>query len=92
MNGPEKQDFERRLQSIAQAVILAIMLGIGYAVLDLTKAAARQEVRNEQTARDIAALTVGFTTLQIQVTNGAIAAANAASASAAAAAVSTRKP
>ena len=29
MNGPEKQDFERRLQSIAQAVILALLLWIG---------------------------------------------------------------
>ena len=87
MNGPEKQDFERRLQSIAQAVILAILLGTGDAMLDLTKAVARQEIRNEQTARDIADFKIELTNLRIQVANAVIAAANAA-----AAAASVRKP
>lgn len=81
----DHQDFERRLQSIAQAVMLALMLGIGYALIDLTKSSSRQEVTNAQTSKDISELKNELGVLRAQGTNAALAASNAATAAALAA-------
>lgn len=49
--------FERRIQSIIQIVITAMVMWVGYTVLGVRDSAIRQEVQNVQTAKDIATLT-----------------------------------
>lgn len=78
--------FEQRVQSVIQIVIVALLIGIGTALLDLVKSNARQEVTNAQTAKDISDLKTEMAVLRLQVTNAALAAANAATAVAVAAA------
>lgn len=83
----DKANFERRLQSIAQALMLAILIGIGTALVSLVKSSAQQEIINGQTARDIGELKTGLGAMQTQAMNAATAATTAATAATAAAAV-----
>lgn len=81
-----ERSFETRLQSIAQAAMLAILLGIGYSVVDLVKSSTRQEVLNIQVAKDISELRSEVNSTRQQGTNAALAASTTATAAALAAA------
>lgn len=82
----DARDFERRIQSIVQAIILAILLWVGYSVVDLGKVATKLEVKSEQNTADMAAVKSELSTMRNQIASAAISASNAASASASAAA------
>ena len=75
--------------AIAQGLILASLVGIGVALVDLVKSSSRQEVVNLQTSKDIGDLKSEIVHLRDQATNAALSAANAATAAATAAAAAT---
>lgn len=77
---------ETRLQSILQSITLALIVGIGYTLVDLVKASTKQEVMNIQVAKDIGELKSEVVVLRTQGTNAALSASNAATAAALAAA------
>ena len=78
---------ERRIQNIVQAVIIALLLWVGYSMIDLVKSVTRLEVRNEQTSIDINGLKTELVTLRSQFANVTLAATTAATAATAASAV-----
>lgn len=79
------ESLERRMQSVIQAIILALVVWVGYSVVDLGKKAERQDVKAEQTTTDIASLKTELRDLRMQTTSAALAASNAANSAALAA-------
>ena len=75
-----EHQFERRLQSVLQAIMLAILIGVGYTMIDLVKSSTRQEMTNAQVAKDISELRSQMETLKGTSIATALAATNAASA------------
>lgn len=77
-----KEHFEQRLQSIAQAVILGLLMWSGYTSVEMGKDVAKLAVKSEQSARDVLELKQEVVSLRTQTINAAMAAANAATAAA----------
>ena len=70
-------DFERRAQSVVQLIISAMLVWIGFTVVDMGKSVVRLEERSAQTTQAIT---------DLKVTAAALSASNAATAAAVAAA------
>jgi Na+/H+-dicarboxylate symporter len=77
----DKVSFETRAQSVIQAILLAILLGVGYTVIGLRDSAVRQEFQNIQFSKELSDLR-----MEIKVVAASLVAAQAATATAAAAA------
>jgi hypothetical protein len=84
-NNENKNRFEQRLQSIAQAVMLAIVIWVGYSISDMGKSIAKLEVRADQSAREAAEVKIQLEAMRIQI----VAADNANAAATAAVAAQT---
>lgn len=86
---PQAENFERRLQSIAQALMLALLLAIGATLWSLSNRAAQQEIVNLQTTKDITELKEQIKSMGAQATATAAALASVTTATAASLAAST---
>ena len=74
--------FERRIQSVVQLIISALLVWVGFTVVDMGKSIIRLEERGLQTTTAISEMKVSNAELKVQVTAAALAASNAATAAA----------
>ena len=65
----KNETFERRAQSVVQAVILALMLWVGYSVIGLREGQIALNVQSQQTMRENADLRVEIASLKREISD-----------------------